>query len=227
MNRPPEGEVIIVLGRRGQGKSTWAKRYASGLTRLVVWDPKRSYPVEYPQDLGHWAEEHRNAERYRIGSHRIEDAGTLGDIAFKLQDTSYQGSCLLLEECALLFNPHKELEDWARDHIYTGRERGCTLIAIAQRPRGVHVALRSQSTRVICFHQFETKDLDWLEERYGSEKVEEISTLKKLECLDFTDETCSRYVLPLPTQQPRTSRPDDADDTDPQDPSLDSPQEVA
>lgn len=186
-------EVIIVLGRRGQGKSTWTKRYVQGLSRLAVWDPKRSYPVEYPPDLAQWFEDHEHAESFQIGGFYDDDQETLGSIAYAMQRT-----CLVLEECAFVFNPRQDFPEWARECIYLGRERGVSVVAVAQRPRSVHIALRSQATRVICFNQHEISDVDWIADMFGSDALDQIPTLAQLECLDISSCGTKRYHVVVP-----------------------------
>jgi hypothetical protein len=193
----PDPEVVIVLGRRGQGKSTWTKRYVLGVPRLAVWDPKRSYAVEYPDDLAAWFEANEQTPRYRIGHFLNEHQETLGSIAFAKQDT-----CLVLEECAFVFNPKKELDEWARECIYLGRERGVSIVAVAQRPKSIHIGLRSQATRIICFNQHELSDVDWITESFDFTDFEQIRTLNHLECLDITAHEVKRYTLALPTTKP-------------------------
>lgn len=186
-------EIIVILGRRGMGKSTWAKRYVQGVPRLCVWDPKRSYKVDYPPDLSAWFDEHEQDPRFQIGGFYDEDQETLGSIAYALQHT-----CLVLEECAFVFNPREDFPEWARECIYLGRERGVSVVAVAQRPRSVHIALRSQATRVICFNQHEITDVDWIADMFGSDALDQIPHLARLECLDISPEGTKRYTIPLP-----------------------------
>lgn len=183
-------EIIIVLGRRGMGKSTWTKRYCQGLARLAVWDPKRSYPVTYPDDLSAWFEDHVHDDAFQVGGFYDEDQETIGSIAYACQQT-----CLVLEECAFVFAPNKPFPEWARECIYLGRERGISVVAVAQRPRSVHIALRSQATRIICFNQHETDDVEWITDSFGDAPVEDIPTLNRLECFDITAQGTKRYTV--------------------------------
>ena len=43
---------LLVLGKTGQGKSTWVQGYNAGLDRVLAWDPKRQYRnCEFREDL--------------------------------------------------------------------------------------------------------------------------------------------------------------------------------
>lgn len=181
-------EIIIVLGRTGQGKTTWVKRYIQGVSRLAVWDPKRSYPVEWPEDFAAWFEQHGTDARFRVGGFYDEDVETVGSIAYACQQTT-----LVLEECAFVFNPRQELPDWARECIYLGRERGVSVVAVAQRPKSIHIALRSQATRIICFNQREISDCEWIADSFGDIPLEAIPELEPLECLDIEANSVRRY----------------------------------
>lgn len=187
-----EREIIIVLGQQGQGKSSWAKQYTQGLSRLCVWDPKKSYPVEYPYDLSAWWEDTEDRTSFRIGGYYPEQAEILGSIAFVEQQC-----CLLVEECGILFQPRADLPQWMREPVYIGRERGVTVVAVAQRPRSINIVLRSQATRIVTFRQREQKDLEWLDECF---EPGDILSLDKLECLDFDVNTSevTRYKISLP-----------------------------
>lgn len=189
-------EIIIVLGRRGMGKSTWTKRYCQGLTRVAVWDPKRSYRVEYPGDLAEWFAAHEESPAFRVGGFYDEDQETIGSIAYACQRTT-----LILEECAFVFNPNKPFPEWARECVYLGRERGVSVVAVAQRPRSVHIALRSQATRIICFNQHETNDVEWITDSFGDAPVDEIPGLAHLECLDITAAGTTRYTVAIPSHR--------------------------
>lgn len=186
MNR----EIIIVLGRTGQGKSTWTKRYVEGVPRLAVWDPKRSYPVEWPDDFGRWFDDHGKDESFKVGGFYEEDQETVGSIAYACQN-----AVLVLEECAFVFSPRQELPEWARECIYLGRERGVSVVAVAQRPKSVHIALRSQATRIICFNQHEIDDCAWIADSFGDVPIDEIPTLAPLECLDIQSGGVQRYKV--------------------------------
>lgn len=186
-------EIIIVLGRRGFGKSTWTKQYVRGVSRLAVWDPKRSYAVDWPSDLSEWFEQNEETPRYRIGGFYDQDQEIIGSIAYAKKDT-----CLVLEECAFVFNPRQDFPEWARECVYLGRERGVSVVAVAQRPKSVHIALRSQATRVICFNQHELSDAEWITENFEFSDFDQIKTLSRLECFDISAEGTNRYTVQLP-----------------------------
>lgn len=189
--------IIIVLGQQGQGKSLWTKEYVRDKDRLCVWDPKRSYAVEYPPDVAQWWEESPKPMRsFRVGGFYPEQAEILGSISF-----AEQRSVLVLEECGLLFAPRADLDEWARECVYLGRERGVSVVAVAQRPRSINIALRSQASRIITFKQREEKDLDFLEECFDPS---EVLNLPRLSCLDFDVDSgeVSRYAVTIPAQSP-------------------------
>jgi hypothetical protein len=205
--------IIIVLGQQGQGKSLWTKQFVQGLSRLAVWDPKRSYAVQYPMDLAEWYESQKQPMKgFRVGGFYPEQAELLGSIAFAEQNT-----CLVLEECGLLFPSSKsELQDWARECLYLGRERGVTVIAVAQRPRSINIALRSQASRIVSFRQREEKDIDFLADFFDPD---EVLNLPKLHCLDFDVDLqeVSRYSVAIPSEKPSEKPPVDRPAEQPED----------
>lgn len=198
-----EREIVVILGQQGQGKSCWTKHKTSDLSRLCVWDPKRSYPVEFPLDLSeYWESVAQGAERFRVGGFYPEQAELVGSIAF-----AEQNCALVVEECGILFDPRCDLPDWARECVYIGRERKISVYAVAQRPRSINIALRSQATRIITFRQREWKDLDWLQDCFDPN---DILNLPRLTCLDFDVNTqeLSRYSITPPGKPVAEPQPD-------------------
>jgi hypothetical protein len=198
MNR----DVVLVLGKTGYGKSVWTKEYTRSKKRLLVYDLCREYPVEYytSEQLLDLMEENEQLneltgettalpKEFRLGAWKTEDADILGSLAF------CEGDCTLVtEEMSTLYSRGEKMDAWLREIVFLGRHRRVSLVATAQRAASIPIDLRSQANRVITFQQAEARDMTWLEDYFG-ERSEEISTLPKLECLDYHDDGISRYSV--------------------------------
>lgn len=189
-------EVIGILGKTGQGKSQWLKRYLVGKKRLMVFDPVQDIPVQY-------VNEHKLVEMHmdrnfevpfpvRVGISDPDHIPMLVSLAF------LNGKMVLVtEEAAIAFPSNAaRLDSWWRESIFLGRHRDLSIIITAQRAVSIPVALRSQFTRVVSFAQQEHRDMDWLSDYFG-ERTGEIPELQKMECLDSNNGVISRYSIPI------------------------------
>lgn len=177
-------DFILVFGNQGCGKSVWTQLYCQSKPRLIIgFDPKAEYPgVDYATDPKEWVPRVVNGEleKFRFGSYLEAELETLGNAAY-----AAGRCCLVMEECALLFDRGADLAEWTRPLIFMGREPQLDLVLIAQRANRIPVDIRSQSNRIITFNQTEPDDVKALAQRIGKEHAEEILMLPPLHCLDW------------------------------------------
>lgn len=196
MNR----EIIIVLGKTGQGKSVWTRKFLEQNFRLFMFDPLMDTEVSYMSiddlltryDQG----EFQLGRKFRVGFYNQEDLDLLGSMAFMTKQ------CWLgIEEAAVAFPYGNHVtEQWLKECIFLGRHREVSMLLTAQRAQSIPIVVRSQATRIISFCQQEGRDMNWLYDYFGS-RANEISSLNKLECLDAINGEVSRYHLALPGQK--------------------------
>lgn len=194
MNR----DVILVLGKTGYGKSVWTKAFTKPCKRLLLYDLCREYPnVSYVDgdtllDISEAQQQSGTSllpKEFRLGVWKDSDIDIAGSLAF------CEGDCTFtIEETSTIYSRGENVPAWLREIIFIGRHRRVSLIATAQRAASIPIDLRSQANRVVTFCQAEGRDMQWLDDYYG-ERSEEISTLPKLECLDFKDGEISRYSI--------------------------------
>lgn len=190
-----ERKITLILGKTGQGKTVMRTRLTKPFKRLFVFDPvMQDETLEYydtNSDLLRDDQDGKFAsdQHFRVG---VYDTGLLENLA----TISYiSGDCLLVcEECSIAFDSTVRLSPAFREIIFLGRHQRVSLIATAQRAVSVPIALRSQSHRCISFAQHEDRDIAWLRTYFG-DRISEIPTLSKLECLDSEDGNISRYKI--------------------------------
>lgn len=193
MNR----EIIIVLGKTGQGKSVWTRKFLEPNNRLFMFDPLMDTEVQYisKDDLlmMHDQGNFQIGRKFRVGFYNQEDLDLLGSMAFMSK------SCWLgIEECANAFPYGNHVTDaWLRECVFLGRHREVSMVLTAQRAQSIPIIVRSQASRIVSFCQQEGRDMNWLYDYFGS-RANEISSLDKLECLDAVNGDVSRYKIPLP-----------------------------
>ena len=89
-----------------------------------------------------------------------------------------------------------------------GRSKGIRVISVAQRPAEVHKTICSQSALIIAFYTDEPRDLIYIQDRFGTQAMDEVKSLKKddYECsvwgdLKIWDHDFDTYA-PYPTLKP-------------------------
>lgn len=190
-------EIILVLGRTGQGKSVWSRQFLEDKNRLFAYDPLREVNVDYLDtkqlidfsEGNYFSDGADKPRNFRVGTSNVDDAPLLDSCAY------LYGQCwLFLEEASVIFNTNSRSPEWIRNTIFLGRHRNLSMIVTAQRPTSIPVDLRSQASRIICFSQHEKNDVGWLANYYG-DRTDEISELKPLECLDADHRSVTRYSI--------------------------------
>lgn len=185
-------EIVIVLGRTGQGKSIWTRSFCRGFKRVFASDILQDFNASYVTanqllEL-HDSQKLFNAN-FRIGTSDPDDLDLLGSMAFL-----YGRAWLVIEEAGFYFPAGSRAPAWMREAAFLGRHRELSILITAQRPTSIPTDLRSQASRVICFNQLEKNDINWLDTYFG-ELMDEIGELEELECLDATAKEVTRYKI--------------------------------
>jgi hypothetical protein len=224
-------EVVIVLGKTGQGKSVWTKHYSKQFNRLFVYDLAREYPVTYymreqildmleaeENDIhvaGHSIPTDPNrrndgglGDTFRIGIWKRDDVEFLQSLAF------VRGSCtIILEEMSTIYGRGERMDASLSEIVFLGRHRRVSVVATAQRASSIPVDLRSQANRVVSFAQAEQRDMSWLEDYFG-DRTYEIPELETLECLDFHNGQVSRYSIASYIKGAKNAAPESTEGND-------------
>jgi DNA helicase HerA-like ATPase len=171
-------EILVVLGKTGMGKSNYIKTYLSSLRRVIILDPLDEYPGLEFDDIENMIDflESENVKdvnkNFKVRSCNILDIDALGEIVAdgdkKDDPHAMRNVHLVIEEAQLCLPPsRKELPDSIQRIIFRGRHFGRSLVIAAQRPSIVHIAARSQFTRIVAFNFTENNDVGWLESATG------------------------------------------------------------
>lgn len=192
---PGEAELVIVLGKRRWGKSTWAGKFLASKPRRFIFDPFAKFPAEYLTEQ-QVIERHENgllhptkSPRLNVASCFIGDIDLLASVAF-LNGHAY----FVIEECGVAFNVGERLSEPLQEALFLGGHNWLSIVLVAQRAASIPIPLRSQATRVVTFRQDEENDVKWLRP-YFREQYEDIPQLEKLECLDSENGDVRRYSI--------------------------------
>jgi len=196
-----DADVIVLIGRRGMGKTLWGRLYCKNQRRLFLFDPTRKFEninwIEDEQELINIGLDYDGKpKKTRVGVYNPEFVEYLTRVGFMHGGERQQDSVLIhFEECATwLPSPQAGIPEWLREPVYMGRHKRCSLVFCAQRAKSIPAYIRSQATRVVSFNQTEKNDLDWLNEFYG-DAAKQIPELDRFECLDFNNDKISRYTI--------------------------------
>lgn len=195
-----EREIVIVLGKTGQGKSVWTRKYIEPFKRKFSFDPLMDIPANYMDESGLLHQYDNGAfefgKEFHIGIFNSEYLELMGSLAFLSGNV-----CLTVEECAIAFPyGNHSVSEWLREVVFMGRHRRVSLILTAQRAISIPIIVRSQATRIVSFAQQEGADMKWLQDYFGS-KANFIPDLPKLTCLDSHDGIVSQYRIDFSGEQ--------------------------
>jgi DNA helicase HerA-like ATPase len=167
-------EISLVFGKTGMGKSNWIKVYLESLKRVIILDPMDEYPaLEFVDMAKEEMEEYlKGKETFRVKSCNILDLDSLCEIASRGDDRddpdAMRNVTLIIEEAQRCLPASRlDLPEALQKIIFLGRHFGRSLVIAAQRPSIVHIAARSQWTRIVSFNLTEVNDVRWIEGTSG------------------------------------------------------------
>lgn len=200
-----EREVVIILGKTRYGKSTWLGKFLANKPRRFVFDPFMKSPATYMGEVEmiqrHEAGEFANPNPVRVGSRNIQDIDLLSSVAF-LNGHAY----FIIEECGVAFYKGERISEPLQEAIFLGGHKWLSIVLVAQRAASIPIELRSQATRFVSFLQTEKNDVRWCEDYLG-ERFEEVRSLEKFECLDYENNSVTRYRMQTNYTKGPDSRP--------------------
>ena len=184
-------DIILVYGKTGMGKTCWTRTFLRSLPRVFVMDPIVEYEGLLFGDLGDMIEHVIRYPTFRARTEFVDDFPMLCSVALAA------GRCWLVVEEAQRVLPasRRELPASFQDIVYRGRHKQISLLMVSQRPSTVHIAARSQWTRIITFNQTETADLAWLESVSGFEL--DPQGLRPFEYYDIAPSGCQKKLLDM------------------------------
>ena len=192
-----EREILIDVGKTGMGKTQLVKRLLASQQRVLVMD---SVFLEHTGILFHDMRDLiEHVQQYKTFRVRIEDTR---DFPMLCAVAMAARRCwLVIEEAQrVLPDSRHELPTEFTDIIYRGRHTYVNVVIIAQRASTVHIAARSQWTRLISFNQSESADCNWIEGQVGRKL--ELNHLSQFHYYEATlDGKCNARVLDMPPKR--------------------------
>jgi hypothetical protein len=212
--KPPSREISLVFGKTGSGKSNYIKTYLDDLNRVIIMDPLDEYPAQEFQDVSEmvdylesvegtfWNNGKKERKPFRVKSCNILHLEAIGEIVDGMEDVTF----IIEEAQRCLPASRQDLPDSLQRIIFLGRHFGRSLVVAAQRPSIVHIAARSQWTRIVTFNLTEVGDVRWLEGTSGYD-VQTEHDIRKLPVGDYFEITPGGFERKrAPLYVPRKTR---------------------
>lgn len=188
-------EIGLVFGKTGMGKSNYLKGYLTTLRRAIVLDPLDEYPAVEIPDMETMFDHVTSNETFRVKSTNIMDLEIMGEMVDSIPDVTF-----IIEEAQRCLPPSRtDLPESIQRIIFQGRHFGRSLVIAAQRPSIVHIAARSQWTRICSFNLTEVNDVKWLEgtSGYSLDDEPDIRKLTVGTYLEITPGSLEQKLAPL------------------------------
>ena len=184
-----EKKITLIFGKRGSGKSYLADKLIENEPRLIIFDVMSEYTngvvfgVEnYDMFLEFWRKVYQY--RFRLIYRPIKPADEveqIGELVYTLGDC-----CFLIEEVDCYCSPYQISDNFAAI-IQRGRHKNIKLIAITQRPFGIHRLLTSQAKEIYVFNTNEPRDREYLRILLGQGIDSKLDSLKQFEYVYWQD----------------------------------------
>lgn len=134
--------------------------------RVIILDPILEYPGQMFDDLSDMIDHIQTHSVFMVRSQWPHELSMLCAIANAAHNTT-----LVIEEAQTAIpESNRPLPSSLEHTIYRGRHWNTSLVIVAQRAATVHIAARSQWSRLVTFNQSEKSDVIWLEGQLGIDR---------------------------------------------------------
>lgn len=184
-----EKKIILVIGKRGSGKSFLVKKMIAEERRLFVWDLMSEYNqgiVFGPENLREvaWFWRRFYYRDFRMIYRPIKpktEILQIAELVYALGDITF-----VVEEIDSICTPW-ELPDPFSAIVQRGRHKNIQLIGVTPAPYGINRDLTRQAKEIYIFNTNEPRDIDYLRQLLGSEIEPKIAALEQYQYVKWTD----------------------------------------
>jgi len=194
-------EIIIILGKKGSGKSVMARQYVKEKRRLVVYDPMRQFGscgvvITRRIDLLHYLRANGK------GSFRCVYQPEIGLREDDFVKTEFKGICqavsclrnvyFMVDEIDNCLSPRQQDNSFFNNMIQRGRHDQISLVATTIRYTDVQRNLTAQADILICYHTHEPSDVQYFKAYFG-DMAKELPALPPYHYIKYEKGQSSRH----------------------------------
>lgn len=184
-----EKKIILILGKRGSGKSYLANKLIGDEKRLFVYDTLSEYEggivfgtEDREKMLEFWRQVYRkNFKIIYRPINPVDEIDGICELIFELGNVTF-----LVEEIDCYCSAFKISQNFAQI-VQRGRHKNITLIGVTQRPYGINRLLTSQAKEIYVFNTNEPRDREYLRILLGQEIEVKLDQLKQYEYVKWQD----------------------------------------
>lgn len=184
-----EKKVILIIGKRGSGKSYLTKKLIAVHNRLLVYDIMSEYTsclVFEKETINEfrmfWGHVYKNDFRFAYRPIQPkQEIDYLAKLVFALGNMTF-----VVEEIDSICTAYDMPESFSRI-IARGRHRNITLIGVTPAPFGIHRDLTRQAKEIYVFNTKEPRDRDYLRSLLGQEIEAKLDALGQYEYVKWED----------------------------------------
>lgn len=152
--RRPDGEIVLVAGASGSGKTVYTMRAVARSARLIVWDSHLEWSAKGCQEIG-TIPELVQACRTREPAHLAYTGGPVSQKGFDvfcrvaLLWGKLAPCTVVVEELADVSTPSKAPQGWG-ELLRWARKLGLSIYGITQRPAESDKTILGNAHRIVC-----------------------------------------------------------------------------
>lgn len=184
-------EIAVIIGIKGAGKSTQARRLLEGRERVIIIDPMWEHTqgvlVTSYRDLVDYIRP-RRFMRYRVvlrtQSAEDRDAAIALATMGTPDDPPLPGCTIFIDEIDKLCSP-SSLPAHLQRLVNYGRHYRVSLIAAARRPKRIHHDVTANADRILVGKVQEPADLDYLADYIGETLAARARALQKPQFVEW------------------------------------------
>jgi energy-coupling factor transporter ATP-binding protein EcfA2 len=155
-------DVLLVVGKRGAGKTTWVqKNIVKKSRRVIVFDPHAEYATQQRVNIDELCADSSvlDAEALSLGVtpkwHNSKDCSEQFELFADLMESA-ENAVIVVDECRLLRRYAAEALDTISCQ---SRHWGCPLVMVAQRAIQIPKDSREQASHIVSFLQSSPDDV--------------------------------------------------------------------
>ena len=180
-----KNEIVLIVGKKGYGKTTLARAIAQRQSRVMVFDPMADFGagiVGSGTDIAQWMRAKSRRQYTAICRPTSDDDAEM--FWATVGDRSVRDCTVIIDEIDRVCTP-----SWTHpvvhDLIHYGRHRSISIVGTCRRPSNTSRDLSANADSIVAFRVDEPRDVDYLRrwmDVAGIETLEPLEYIQRERC---------------------------------------------